>query len=208
MMFIFVIVFFYHVELILFIFFFLSSRRRHTRSYGDWSSDVCSSDLFGAQGCKWGGIRRARRPDDQVDRRQLGEGEHVTSENLSQSAAQTIAGHRGGLKSGNDDPHPRMARRVGPPSYVEMWGAPAATRLPAGCKLRTARQAGAARKPLARYRLRCLEGRRTVRRLRPFLRRRDSVARPHTVFIRARNPCLLMRRRLRGRYVGPIHSSV
>src|SRR5207248_4640242 len=21
-------------------------RRRHTRSYGDWSSDVCSSDLF------------------------------------------------------------------------------------------------------------------------------------------------------------------
>src|SRR5207248_7185149 len=24
-----------------------SSRRRHTRSYGDWSSDVCSSDLVG-----------------------------------------------------------------------------------------------------------------------------------------------------------------
>src|SRR5437867_13417678 len=30
----------------LFFFFFFSSRRRHTRSYGDWSSDVCSSDLF------------------------------------------------------------------------------------------------------------------------------------------------------------------
>src|SRR5437867_1915125 len=27
--------------------FFFSSRRRHTRSYGDWSSDVCSSDLGG-----------------------------------------------------------------------------------------------------------------------------------------------------------------
>src|SRR5207248_3434273 len=27
--------------------FFFSSRRRHTRSYGDWSSDVCSSDLRG-----------------------------------------------------------------------------------------------------------------------------------------------------------------
>src|SRR5207248_3531419 len=26
---------------------FFSSRRRHTRSYGDWSSDVCSSDLNG-----------------------------------------------------------------------------------------------------------------------------------------------------------------
>src|SRR5207248_4413956 len=25
--------------------FFFASRRRHTRSYGDWSSDVCSSDL-------------------------------------------------------------------------------------------------------------------------------------------------------------------
>src|SRR5207248_11564481 len=24
---------------------FISSRRRHTRPYGDWSSDVCSSDL-------------------------------------------------------------------------------------------------------------------------------------------------------------------
>src|SRR5206468_8421972 len=29
----------------LYIFFFFSSRRRHTRSDRDWSSDVCSSDL-------------------------------------------------------------------------------------------------------------------------------------------------------------------
>src|SRR5215470_19548756 len=28
-------------------FFFFSSRRRHTRCYRDWSSDVCSSDLAG-----------------------------------------------------------------------------------------------------------------------------------------------------------------
>src|SRR5207249_10693008 len=28
------------------LFFFFSSRRRHTRSKRDWSSDVCSSDLF------------------------------------------------------------------------------------------------------------------------------------------------------------------
>src|SRR6266571_2010041 len=28
------------------IFFFFSSRRRHTRLTCDWSSDVCSSDLF------------------------------------------------------------------------------------------------------------------------------------------------------------------
>src|SRR5207245_4566873 len=29
--------------------FFFSSRRRHTRCYRDWSSDVCSSDLGGSQ---------------------------------------------------------------------------------------------------------------------------------------------------------------
>src|SRR5438128_2413501 len=30
----------------IFFFFFFSSRRRHTRCYRDWSSDVCTSDLF------------------------------------------------------------------------------------------------------------------------------------------------------------------
>src|SRR5271168_55821 len=30
--------------------FFFSSRRRHTISYGDWSSDVCSSDLVDSEG--------------------------------------------------------------------------------------------------------------------------------------------------------------
>src|SRR5207248_8319884 len=36
------------------IYFFFSSRRRHTRSYGDWSSDVYSSDLvnFRVRNCK------------------------------------------------------------------------------------------------------------------------------------------------------------
>src|SRR5205814_3379855 len=29
-------------------FFFFSSRRRHTRCLSDWSSDVCSSDLYKA----------------------------------------------------------------------------------------------------------------------------------------------------------------
>src|SRR5256885_11682096 len=31
-------------------FFFFSSRRRHTRLQGDWSSDVCSSDLSSPHG--------------------------------------------------------------------------------------------------------------------------------------------------------------
>src|SRR5436190_13334286 len=36
---------FYMLFLFFFFFFFFSSRRRHTRSLCDWSSDVCSSDL-------------------------------------------------------------------------------------------------------------------------------------------------------------------
>src|SRR5207245_3482009 len=32
------------------LFFFFSSRRRHTRCYRDWSSDVCSSDLSRTKG--------------------------------------------------------------------------------------------------------------------------------------------------------------
>src|SRR5256885_11492727 len=34
-----------NTRLLLLLFFFFSSRRRHTRLQGDWSSDVCSSDL-------------------------------------------------------------------------------------------------------------------------------------------------------------------
>src|SRR5256885_4098936 len=40
-------------------FFFFSSRRRHTRLQGDWSSDVCSSDLAASAGP--GERRRALR---------------------------------------------------------------------------------------------------------------------------------------------------
>src|SRR3712207_7869855 len=32
--------------------FFFSSRRRHTRYWRDWSSDVCSSDLYGCVGLR------------------------------------------------------------------------------------------------------------------------------------------------------------
>src|SRR6266487_5991748 len=41
--------------------FFFSSRRRHTRWTGDWSSDVCSSDLrCGTTGGCCGGCARTR----------------------------------------------------------------------------------------------------------------------------------------------------
>src|SRR2546422_8829512 len=37
--------------------FFFSSRRRHTRCSRDWSSDVCSSDLYGGP-WSWAGVDR------------------------------------------------------------------------------------------------------------------------------------------------------
>src|SRR5437868_8059984 len=40
------VVIFYDYLLCSYTFFFFSSRRRHTRSKRDWSSDVCSSDLY------------------------------------------------------------------------------------------------------------------------------------------------------------------
>src|SRR5690348_17721041 len=51
------------VHLFFVVFFFFSSRRRHTRWTGDWSSDVCSSDLDT-------GIREARRREGGGDRLQ------------------------------------------------------------------------------------------------------------------------------------------
>src|SRR5437762_14113273 len=43
--------------------FFFSSRRRHTRYIGDWSSDVCSSDLLpSAADCHLVALRNRPRP--------------------------------------------------------------------------------------------------------------------------------------------------
>src|SRR5256885_11812235 len=40
---------------------FFSSRRRHTRLQGDWSSDVCSSDLYILPVIAFGAAARAHR---------------------------------------------------------------------------------------------------------------------------------------------------
>src|SRR3989440_1274456 len=54
------------------IFFFFASRRRHTRSDRDWSSDVCSSDLAGVQDGGRAGARDPNRmsPRARAERRQ------------------------------------------------------------------------------------------------------------------------------------------
>src|SRR5437762_1168884 len=61
-----------------YVFFFLSSRRRHTRYIGDWSSDVCSSDLQVVRLHE--GI--AQDPVGQVARRRVGGRRHGNSELL------------------------------------------------------------------------------------------------------------------------------
>src|SRR5437764_10048611 len=56
--------------LVLSLFFFFSSRRRHTRYIGDWSSDVCSSDLreLGDDGSPARGAANRGRSPGTLDR--------------------------------------------------------------------------------------------------------------------------------------------
>src|SRR3712207_7141687 len=87
------------------IFFFFSSRRRHTRYWRDWSSDVCSSDL--------GGKRRSHQKppggDSETvrgDGRPLGTGERTArTDGFRNSAAQGetrgFAEHAGGQRALN-----------------------------------------------------------------------------------------------------------
>src|SRR5207248_6499255 len=61
--------------------FFFSSRRRHTRSYGDWSSDVCSSDLnwdpHGHRSEAWRRHRDDTEGSGSPDDRRLGDWNHA-----------------------------------------------------------------------------------------------------------------------------------
>src|SRR5256885_2061263 len=74
--------------------FFFSSRRRHTRLQGDWSSDVCSSDLLNVNLLSI--VRDAREESDkmQISSREIAQGNHDLSArtetqagNLQQTAA-------------------------------------------------------------------------------------------------------------------------
>src|SRR6266850_3646526 len=53
-------------------FFFFSSRRRHTRLQGDWSSDVCSSDLRRQGRVRGGGPRASARESPRCVEAHLG----------------------------------------------------------------------------------------------------------------------------------------
>src|SRR5256885_8253959 len=65
-------------------FFFFSSRRRHTRLQGDWSSDVCSSDL--SSPAKDGGVIAVTRALQLLGAFALGES-HLSLAELSRRCA-------------------------------------------------------------------------------------------------------------------------
>src|SRR6266446_9260246 len=82
------------------LFFFFSSRRRHTRLQGDWSSDVCSSDLVDAFGAG-GQTDRREQPLLTLDGRRIGEaklpgeaglGDHAERDGLTVRPALVTAG--------------------------------------------------------------------------------------------------------------------
>lgn len=143
----------------------------------------------------------ASRPDHHVPRRQLRL--DLAPPDLSETPPQTIARHGGLLEPGNHDSSPQMARRRIYPVNVEPRAAatPAIGQHPA--EVGTVAQPARATEPLGAGQTRaCFEAMVTVRRFRPFFRRRDSTARPQRSAIRFRNPCRAIRRLFRGRYVG------
>jgi hypothetical protein len=147
------------------------------------------------------GVGLATGLDDQIPRRlpRL----DVAAPDLPQPPPQTIAGHRGRLEFRDDESHPRLARLIVHPDHVQVLEAAAAA------MGETAANVGRAREPMSSRKARrwrqdppCFDGSDTVSRFRPFFRRRESTARPQRVAIRARNPCLLIRRLFRGLYDG------
>src|SRR5215467_4642418 len=118
-------------------FFFFSSRRRHTRLQGDWSSDVCSSDLLGspfplpgtselsgggedggqeAEGAH-GGVEGAGGPggaEGGQDGGRAGQPAPGPSDPEPHLEEATPCRRRGGLRQGRQKGHGRRRGRTGP----------------------------------------------------------------------------------------------
>src|SRR5207247_752943 len=94
-------------------FFFFSSRRRHTRSTRDWSSDVCSSDLALAPDLRRGGARQRLRLTGVAHGRLLAPG--VAGRKLRRSIAAVLRGcaHVRVCRLDAPSEHPAAARRNG-----------------------------------------------------------------------------------------------
>ena len=146
-------------------------------------------------------IRLAPSPDDHVAVRlpRL----NLSSPNLPEPAAEAVPGHRRGLEFRDDESHAGLAQSIVHPDHVQVLEPAAAAMVETAANVGRARETMVSRQA-RRWRQEppCLEGSDTVSRFRPFFRLRDSTARPQRVAMRARKPCLLMRRLLRGLYDG------
>jgi len=160
---------------------------------------------LGAKLIEGGLVCLPARPNHQIARRLMPL--DLAPPDLPQAPAQTIAGHRGRLELGDDQSHPWLARFIVDPDHVQVLEAATPAMAEAAANV------GRAREPMGSRQARrwrqeppCFEGKETVSRFRPFFRLRDNTARPQRVAIRARNPCLLIRRLFRGRYDGFIRA--
>ena len=162
---------------------------------------VCPVVQLGPQFGEGGVIGLAPSPHQQVPRGK--QGLEVPPEEFADPPPEPVAADSGFPVLRYDHPEPGMSGAVLGPQDIQM-------RCPAPASLleQSANQSapGEPAGPWEPLRWRqdppCLFGIRTVRTRRPFLRRRLSTARPQRSAIRARNPCLLTRRLLRGRYDG------
>ena len=106
------------------------------------------SGQFGAEDCKGGAVGGAPGADDEIDGRKYAQ--HVAPQDFTQPPAQAIACDGGRLMTRHDQSQPRMTRSIVTPDQIEMPRVPARACFPAGREIRAARDARAARKPLAR----------------------------------------------------------
>src|SRR5215475_10231491 len=101
---------------VFFVFFFFSSRRRHTRFSRDWSSDVCSSDLFraadAAAGSKGALHRSGERNARKGHRMPLYEHVFLARQDISQTQVEALTKEYGEV----------IAEGGGRVAKTEYWG--------------------------------------------------------------------------------------
>jgi len=118
---------------------------------------------------------------------------------LPESAAQAVTRDSRPPEPGRDHTKPWVTMFVSAPEDLEPGRPPSIAAGYHRSELDRPRETPVPRETLGRQAPPCFDGIRTVNCRRPFFLRRLSTARPQRVFMRARNPCLRMRRLFRGR---------
>jgi hypothetical protein len=99
-------------------------RRDRFHSSPGTENGIAPSQELGPEGIEARGVRLLPSPDDQIPGRLPGL--YLLTPDFPQLSPQTIAGHRGSLKLGDDESHPWLARWVVHPDHIEMLETPAA----------------------------------------------------------------------------------